>query len=548
MDAARLWQAHPSLRSVAEQRRASVAAAVLLAIAAFGAAILPVPLLTGNTAMLGVVLATLAAVLAGYSLVRSGHLNAGIVVGLAATELAIFAARAAAVGDAQPHALLYFLGIPILVAGLLLRVSLSAVVAGLTAAAALGVETVLDDRFATGFDSEDISLAIFLAGVAAVAIAAAALMQRQSRLLDESTELLRQVAENIPEVFFVVAPDLRKAYYGSPAYETLWGRPVAGFMADPLDWLKAVHPEDLPRVRAGIQADPLGEAQFRIVQPSGAIRHMRSRVFPVPGPGGAVARLVGIVEDVTAVKVATDLLREANEKLRSAAGERQRMFQQIAHDLANPLNPIVLHLAILDRAGPDADFAKSLPVIKRNIEALRRQVEDLRDLARVEGGGLRLQPAPLDLAAVAGEAVASFEANARERGITLAGDCAAPVPLVADRARLLQVLYNLLGNAIKFTPAGGTVTLRCAADGQEAVVSVKDSGRGLDPEEAARLFMPFSQVHAPGEVAERGIGLGLYISKGIVEAHGGTIGVTSEARGRGATFTFRLPLRPPGTP
>jgi signal transduction histidine kinase len=100
-----------------------------------------------------------------------------------------------------------------------------------------------------------------------------------------------------------------------------------------------------------------------------------------------------------------------------------------------------------------------------------------------------------------------------------------------------------LTNALKFTPAGGRVVVEAAQEGADAVVRVRDSGRGLAPDEIPRLFKPFSQVHERSEVAERGTGLGLYISKGIVEAHGGRIGCASEGRGSGSTFSFWLPTR-----
>ncbi|MCA1819117.1 MAG: HAMP domain-containing histidine kinase, partial [Halobacteriales archaeon] len=140
----------------------------------------------------------------------------------------------------------------------------------------------------------------------------------------------------------------------------------------------------------------------------------------------------------------------------------------------------------------------------------------------------------------------SFQESAHERGVTLTVRASGPVPVEADHERLAQVLSNLLTNALKFTPAGGAVTLRVGAGpGGGAEVAVEDSGRGLTADEAARLFQPFSQVHDPGEVKEPGTGLGLYICKGIVEAHGGRIQVKSAGRAHGSTFTFELPARPP---
>jgi signal transduction histidine kinase len=275
---------------------------------------------------------------------------------------------------------------------------------------------------------------------------------------------------------------------------------------------------------------------------------MHSRTFPVHDAKGTTIRIVGLSEDVTDAKLAADLLREANVKLQEVAAERQRMFQQISHDLANPLSPIALHLGILARAKPDQDKSASLAVIRRNVDQIKRQVEDLRDLARIEGSRLRLALAPVDVAALVAEAMESFQEVANEKKIHLVVE--APEPMVAqmDRGRIGQVLYNLATNALKFTPPDGTVRVVCRTLQDTLEVTVQDSGRGLSPEEAARLFRPFSQVHEEGEVKERGTGLGLFICKGIVEAHGGSIGVESAGHGLGATFTFRLPLRTPVPP
>jgi PAS domain S-box-containing protein len=542
---ARLWQAHPSIEGAAAQRRARVAAGVLLCLLAVGlAALATMPFSGSDPSGALLLVATLAGIAACYALVRRGHVTAGSLLALAAVEGVVWLSRLDVLLHAEGQALLFYLGIPLLMAGLLLPLRSAVAVALATLASAWLLEALIDNRLGGSLDAEDLRLLVFLAAVAALAVAASAIMQRDARQLDESAAQFRQLTENLPEVFFIVSPDLSRAHYVSPAYERVWGRSAAQAMADPLDWLKGVHPDDLPGVQAALGNPPPEGLEFRVVQPAGAIRHIRSRTFPVRDARGATTRLVGISEDITEARLAGERLREANAKLKAAATERQRMFQQIAHDLANPLNPIILHLAILER--PGADPAKSLPVMRRSVDALRRQVDDLRDLARVEGGGVRLQVAPTDLAELVAETAASLEANAREKGVTLVADRAGPVLVEADSARLLQVLHNLLGNAIKFTPAGGRVTVRCQTSGDAAEVAVQDSGRGLGPEEAARLFRPFAQVHAPGEVAERGIGLGLFISKGLVEAHGGRIWVESEGRGKGSTFAFQVPRRAAG--
>jgi len=134
-----------------------------------------------------------------------------------------------------------------------------------------------------------------------------------------------------------------------------------------------------------------------------------------------------------------------------------------------------------------------------------------------------------------------FREPAKQAGITLRAEAPAPIPVDADPGRISQVLVNLISNAIKFTPDGGSVVVEARAISDAARVSVRDNGVGLDPAQIARLFQPFSQVHDAGSRVVGGSGLGLYISRGIIELHGGTIQATSPGRGRGATFSFVLP-------
>ncbi|HEX2065958.1 MAG TPA: PAS domain-containing sensor histidine kinase, partial [Candidatus Thermoplasmatota archaeon] len=455
---ARLWRAHPSIRDAAAQRRARLAAGVLLCLLGVGLATLATLPFNPDPRGALLIAAALAGLALSYIFVRRGLAVAGSLLALLVVQAVVWLSRLDAPVPAEGQAILYYLGIPVLMAGFLLSFRGAIGVALATLLSAWLAEAFIGGRLGEPPSLEDLRLLVFLAAVAAPSVAASAIMQRDARLLDESAAQLRQLAENIPEVFFILSPDLRAPIFISPAYEHIWGRRVEQFMADPSDWLKGVHPEDLGQVTAALQANPFGTMEYRIVQPAGAIRHIRSQTFPVHDATGTVTRLVGVAEDITEARLATERLREANEKLRAAAAERRRMFQQVAHDLANPLNPIVLQLRILER--PNVDTAKPLAIIQRNVGALRRLVEDLRDMARVDGGGLRLQLATVDVAELVAESMASHEESARARGITLEAECPGPLRTEADRDRLLQVLYNLLGNAIKFTPAGGTVKVR----------------------------------------------------------------------------------------
>lgn len=231
-------------------------------------------------------------------------------------------------------------------------------------------------------------------------------------------------------------------------------------------------------------------------------------------------------------------LDQANARLERAEGFRTRLLNTIAHDLASPLSTIKLQLHMMGQSGePRARL------LRRNVDLVERLVRDVSDLAKLEADELRLEKAPVDLAEAVREVAEGFAQRAAEKGLELQVRAPDSVLVDADRDRIGQVLHNLLSNAVKFTPPGGRVEAEVTTQTGAAQVLVRDTGRGLEPGEVSRLFRPFSQVHDRHEVAERGTGLGLYIAKGIVEAHGGRAWVESAGRGRGSLFAFALPVQ-----
>lgn len=536
---ASLWRPHPSVPAGTGQRRARLAAGLLLALMPMLALAFLFPdesdgpMLSGHRLTLG----ALVGLAASYGFVRRGHVYGGVVLAILTIEVAL----AISVSNADDHTtallVLGFFVVPIAMAGILLPVRGAAFIGAVTIGLALSLETSLEgDGLANAPDQHAMTLALQLLAVSSLAVVSAAMMERQARDLEASRELLRQVTDSIPEVMFIVEGDGSRMLYTSPAYETVVGRTVAQAMADPRDWIKAVHPDDLPQVHAGLAANE-PELEYRIVHPSTGVRHIRARTFPVRHTDGRVSRIVGIAEDVTASV-------EAQRRLREAQQQRIRLLQQLAHDMGSPLTPLKLQVRLLqDRV--DDRGREGLAILKRNVEHLQRLVEDVGDLARLEGGALRLDRRPLDLSALVRQAAESLAPAAAERGVALTADPDGPLPVEADAGRITQVLYNLVGNALKFTPAGGSITVRVAREDGMARVDVRDTGTGLRPDQLARLFQAFVQVHDPASVKrpeDKGSGLGLNISKGLVEAHGGSIQADSAGPGLGSTFTFRLPL------
>jgi signal transduction histidine kinase len=268
-----------------------------------------------------------------------------------------------------------------------------------------------------------------------------------------------------------------------------------------------------------------------------------------PDPGSelvliALAFLSTLVAVVSSMMLDGDRRRiiKANHDLEESKRTQMQMLNNVAHDLASPLTPIRIQMYLLARGASQDQVQTAVGIVQRNVDHLDRLVHDLKDMAKAEAGMLRIHPHAVDLETVVKTAVASLVAQASLKSVTLDVVTDGPLPLKADAQRLTQVLYNLIGNAVKFTPPEGRVVVRAGRHRGSARVDVVDTGRGLTAEEAAQLFRPFVQVHDPSEVKDKGTGLGLFISKQLVEAHGGRIWVESPGRGQGATFAFELPM------
>jgi signal transduction histidine kinase len=219
---------------------------------------------------------------------------------------------------------------------------------------------------------------------------------------------------------------------------------------------------------------------------------------------------------------------------------RDQVLGVVAHDLRNPLSTILLQAAALKRQSPEPERRSQKPgdVIHRAATRMNRLIQDLLDVVLMEAGQLTIKRAQLSAGELVGEAVDMQRSLASSFSLELGVDLHGDVPAVwADRDRLLQVFENLISNAIKFTKAGGRITVGAAARDHNVVFRVTDTGCGIAPEGLAHVFDRFWQATRAGS---QGAGLGLPIAKGIVEAHGGRIWVES-TQGQGTTFRFTIP-------
>lgn len=298
--------------------------------------------------------------------------------------------------------------------------------------------------------------------------------------------------------------------------------------------------------RLRIPTDQPYEAKGR--RPDGSTFDMELVARSIPYQGHMVR--VTAVRDITERKRAERVARERetlqalNERLREVDRLKTQFINNAAHELGTPLTPIKIQAHILrgGSLGPlTAAQERALTILQRNIEHLTFLVKDVLDASRVQAGKLTVTAEPCHVDSLLTEAVESFHALAQEQGVKLVLDVVPGLVAKVDRARITQVVFNLLHNALKFTSDGGSIVVRGRRAQHEVVVEVQDDGSGIAPEDIEKLFQPFVQVHDKMQATKSGTGLGLYVSRGIIEQHGGHISCASAGRGHGATFRFTLP-------
>ncbi|MGH9887080.1 MAG: sensor histidine kinase, partial [bacterium] len=238
--------------------------------------------------------------------------------------------------------------------------------------------------------------------------------------------------------------------------------------------------------------------------------------------------------------------KSVERALQRAVAARDNVLRVVAHDLRNPLGTITMATSAMEppEAKAERRDPKPLQIISRAAARMSSLIQDLLDVALVEAGQLKVEPSELSAADLVWEAVEMQQSLATSAGLDMRVAIEPDVGAVwGDRDRLAQVFENLIGNAIKFTPEGGRVEVRVARRGRVVEFAIADTGDGLAPESLSHVFDPFWQ--AATRAGHLGAGLGLPITKGIVEAHGGRIWVESTV-GRGSTFFFSIPTAPAG--
>jgi PAS domain S-box-containing protein len=417
----------------------------------------------------------------------------------------------------------------------------------------------------TPLTEDDVKLLESLATRAARAIATAQLMRDQkltaneleTRVSDRTKELttanqfLDSLLENIPNMIFVKdAKDLRFVRFN------LAGEDLLGFSRDELigkndfDFFPADQAEqfisaDRETLRKGQLVDIPEE---NIQTKAKGARVLHTRKIPVLDASGEPSFLLGISEDITEAKKVQEALRQAQEEAEKASRAKSQFLANMSHELRTPLNAILGFSALLrdDATGrlDEATRLRFLNQIHSSGQHLLELINDVLDLSKVEAGQMDLLLQPVELGQLIDEVRATVEPLARTKSVALNIVLAPELRLVADPAKVRQMLLNLVSNAIKFTPSGGRIDIRRRRLEALIEISVTDTGIGIAEEDLGRLFTEFQQLDAGRGQRQEGTGLGLALTKRFAELHGGRVSVESKL-GKGSTFTLHLPIQPP---
>ena len=260
------------------------------------------------------------------------------------------------------------------------------------------------------------------------------------------------------------------------------------------------------------------------------------------------ARLATYKELLRTLAGSIDRQRDTIDELNRVSRTRELFLATVSHEMRTPLSALSMRVDLLLHTLQDMPPAlkTALLAMRMHVRQEAAMVEDLIDAARTLTGTMSVERVPVSLGRIVRDAVSTTEVNASEKRITLSVtpfDHGDHIELDADPRRLQQVLWNLILNAIKFTPAGGAIELAIQRDADAVRIVVRDSGQGILPEDLPHVFGAFTlQSHA--NASGLGLGLGLYIARRLVELHGGSLAVSSEGKDRGASFTVSLPVRP----
>ena len=369
--------------------------------------------------------------------------------------------------------------------------------------------------------------------------------------LNEGRARVEKILELMPAAVYTCDEKGNVTFYNKQAAR-LWGRtPVLG--DEDLKYsgaAKLLKPDgtsiaaaDSPMAKAIRDAVSVRDVELALERPDGSRARVSVNIDPLFNEQAQLTGTINVFEDITNRKQAEAALQAAKENAEEANRIKDEFLATLSHELRTPLSAVLLWGKTLrDTPSDAADLKEGLDAIVNNAEAQARLIEDLLDMSRISAGKIRLEFAPVRLEQIITSAVETIKPTAAVKGVDIRAELAPDLGIVkADAERLRQVLWNLLTNAVKFTPPGGNVLVTAARNKGDVEVSIADTGAGISSEFVPHVFERFRQFETAGS-RKKGLGLGLAISKQLVELHGGTISCLSAGEGKGSTFTIKLPL------
>ena len=390
--------------------------------------------------------------------------------------------------------------------------------------------------------------------------------RKRTRLeLEASEQRFRQLAEHIREVFWISDPHAHDVLYVSPAYEQIWGRQREALYENPAEWLNGIHPEDRSHVRetfANHENDRGFDVEYRVVRPDKSIRWIRDRGFPVYDDGHEICRMTGLAEDITERKESEEKLKRSINSLHWSKAElkaakrsadkanaaKSDFLSRMSHEIRTPMNGVVGMSELLEHTDLTSQQLEYVNVIRQSGDALLLLINDILDSSKIESGKLELDSIDFSLRDMLGDTLHSLSLQAHDKGLELAYHIHPEVPdaVIGDPGRLRQIIVNLVGNAIKFTPAGEvTVEVDIESTTDENVslhFAVRDTGIGMPSNRRDKIFGAFAQLDTSMTRQSGGTGLGLTIAMQLANLMSGKVWVESEP-GCGSTFHFNAELQ-----
>ncbi len=367
------------------------------------------------------------------------------------------------------------------------------------------------------------------------------LRQREREAFERRSELrFRSLMDALPQCVWVARADLTFYYWNKRAVDYIGIPASVAVSADQL--FEFVHPDDRDMIRSEWEACTAhrraAEVRVRLRRHAdGAYRWFLMRGVPQHDESGKVTGWIVAATDI-------DAEHHALEEAEDASRMKEQFLATVSHELRNPLNAIMGWVHLLRSGNLDTPkSSKALETIERNVHLQTALIDDILDVSRIIRGKINLTFRPIRMGAVVEAALAAVRPTADVKGVTLEHEMTAESDEISgDADRLQQVVWNLLANAIKFTPRDGLVTVRVEKHGDELTLSVRDTGQGISADFLPHVFDRFTQADSGSTRAHGGLGLGLAIVRHLVELHAGTVEASSAGQGQGATFSVRLPI------